>query len=878
MGRLWLPRVSVKNRDGAGGLPATGAIFVGRDRELEKISLLLLESVRLVTLTGQGGIGKTRLAAEAVRRLSKAKITPVYWVRLARLARDCDRAAVEEEIARSVVEADFSGRSAWELIIDTFTRAAAAGRRRRIVLVLDNCEHVLAGAAVVVAELLDAVPELTIVTTSREPIGSGDEYLITVPSLALEHAVTLFLHQADLTGHSIAGSEQSTTAAMICRRVDNHPLYIQLAAARLRHQPLAMILRGLTGRADDARLRWSPGLRYGADPRRRGVRDVIAWSYELCTEKERLLFDRMSVFAAGWDLNPADNRGNASLDVGVELEAIEAVCSDDPARDSGEPARPGGDVKLAAEEVEELLVSLVDHSLVTADITSTTVRYSLVESLRVYAQQRLGARSTSEVDEPARAADRHLSYYRDKIAYAAGNWFRADGEQKLVTWARSAWPNTLTAIENSLTTDQAGIGLEICLGLISLRMPFVRGSLRGMRQWTQRCLDATRTSTSKPTDMQIDAMAAIAWLALTQGDHDNAELLLEECVAVCLPDTQQGRADWRNMCERDIGLPAAVEVTWGMELLFVRRDARAVTVFTRAKDKLDDLGHRGTAALSELYAAMSAGLLGTREQAYEITQRFLESAAASTTRMKAWAEHAREIALAKHGDPIEALAIGRSSLRYQKLAGGDQWATMWGVECRTWSLARLITESLTAGDKVDRVRLVATATEIAHLAGGVRTLRMDLGVEIDKMGPFADESANAIAVARQVLGPDTFAAAEARGSRLRPEREEVQRLALGTLTIEEPPKEDTRGAGSMSRWSQLTLAEQQVAVLAAAGRTNPAIAARRGTSVRTVDAQVAAILRKLALSTREDIIEMVPRSVIEEVRVEAIRRPPRGKG
>ncbi|WP_228829447.1 ATP-binding protein [Nocardia beijingensis] len=864
------------SRDRGGGLPAVGANFIGRDRELEKISLLLLEPARLVTLTGQGGIGKTSLAAEAVRRSSKAKDTPVYWVRLARVARDSDAAAIEEEIARSVVEADFSERSAWELLIDTFMRAAAAGRRRRIVLVLDNCEHVLVGAAAVVSKLLDAVPDLTIVATSREPIGWVDEHLITVGSLALRHAVTLFRQQADFTGHPIAG-EQANTAAEICRRVGNHPLYIKLAAARLRHQPLAVILRGLTGRADDARLRWSNTTRFGADSRHSGVSDVIAWSYELCTEKERLLFDRMSVFAAGFDPNPDDHGGNGSLDVGVELEAIEAVCSDDPALGPGDSDRPGAtDVRLTVEEIGDLLESLADHSLVTVHITSTTVRYSLVESLRVYAQQRLHEGAGRQTDEVERLADRHLRYFRDKIAYVAANWFRSDGEQELVIWARSAWADTLTAIENSLTTGQAGVGLEICLGLISMRMPFIRGSLRAMRQWTQRCLDATRASTSAVTGLQIDAMAAIAWLALTQGDHDNAERVLEECVAACLSDVRD-RAHWRDSCERDIGLPAAVEFTWGMELLFVRRDARAVTVFTRAGAKLNDLGRHGTASLSELYAAMSAGLLGTGEQAREITQHFLEVAASSTTRVRAWAEHAREIALARHGDPVEALAIGRSSLLNQKRAGGDQWAVMWGVECRTWSLARLITDLQTAGNGIDRDKLVATATEIAHLAGGVEAVRTKLGVDIARMGPFADESAKAIAVARQVLGTDTFAAAQARGSRLRPERDEVLRLALGRSTLEAVPKKDTRSAGPTSPWWQLTTAEQQVATLAAAGWTNAAIAARRGSSVRTVEAQVAAILQKLTLATREDIIDTVPRSVIDEVRIEASRRPQRGR-
>ncbi|MFG3615484.1 LuxR C-terminal-related transcriptional regulator [Nocardia sp. NPDC047654] len=869
--------MTIRRRDRVGGLPATAANFVGRAGELEKISLLLLEQARLVTLTGPGGIGKTRLAVEAVRGFSRAKSAPVYWVRLARLARDSDTAAVEEEIARSVVETDFSGRSAWELLIDTFTRVSTAGRQRRILLVLDNCEHVLVSAAVVISRLLDALPELTVVTTSREPIGWVDEHLIAVQPLAPRHAVALFRQQAELTGHPITGREQMTTAAEICRRVDNHPLYIQLAAARLRHQPLVVLLRGLTGRADDARLRWSHGPRFGADARHRGVSDVITWSYELCTEEERVLFDRMSVFAAGYDTDADEDGSGASVEVGVDLEAIEVVCGDGDPSGPGEPASPGSDARSAVEEIEELLESLVDHSLVTAHITPTTVRYSLVETLRVYAQQRLRERSSAEIDEPARLAQRHLRYYRDKIAYAAAHWFHSDGQHGHVSWARSAWADTLTAIENSLADGRADIGLEICLGLISLRMPFIRGSLREMRQWTQRCLDAARAPTTKPTERQIEAMAAIAWLALTQGDHEYAARVLDDCVAACLADETE-RQNWRQMPERDIGLPAAVEFTWAMELLFVRRDARAITVFTRARAAFDAAGNAGSAALSELYAAMAAGLLGTGQQALELTERFLESARASAApRAESWAEHARAIALTKHGDPGEAMRLERSSLAY-KFASGDLWGAMWVVECRTWSLARVIADALTTLEVSDRDRLVAPAIEIAHLAGGVEALRTKLGVDIGKLGPYADESAKAVEVARRILGPDRFIEAKARGARLRPEDGDVQRLALGTLVIEAAPREKIREAEPTGDWLQLTATEQQVATLAAAGWTNPAIAARRGSSVRTVDAQVASILQKLVLTTREDIIEKVPRSVISIVGIEAARRPRRGKG
>ncbi|MGW4095092.1 ATP-binding protein [Nocardia sp. NPDC004750] len=867
------------DQNAEGILPAPAASFVGRQHELEKISLLLLQPAQLVTLTGPGGIGKTRLAAEAVRRYSRATCAQVYWVRLARLSRDSDVAALEEEIVRAAVDTDFSGRSSWELLVATFGGATAIGRQRRIVLVLDNCEHVLLSAAVVIDKLLTVVPQLTIVATSREPIGWADEYLINVRSLDMQQAVDLFRQQANLSGRPVMGGEQTALAATVCRRVDCNPLYIQLAAARLRHQPLSLILRGLTGRDDDTRLRWSHGPRFGADPRHRGVSDAITWSYELCTEKERLLFERMSVFAAGCDAI-ADGASGASgvIEVGVDLDAIEAICSDSYEVGNGEIANSGSDDNaLGIEEIEDLLKSLVDHSLVTARITSTTVRYFLVESLRVYAQQRLRHRSTARVDEPTRMVDRHLCYYRDKITYAAANWFQSEGEGNLVNWARSAWVDIVTAIENSLETGKAEYGLQICLGLIALRMPLIRGTLQGMRQWTERCLHASRVPNTGLTDLHIEAMAAIAWLAMTQGQHDQAEVLLEDCVAACLSGNS-GKMAWRDLVEVDIGLPAAVEFAWGLELLFVHADAGCVFVFTRACKKFGDLGNPGAAAMSELHAAMAAALLGTEQQALDRTQRFLDSAFGSKTLQgKSWAEQARAIALTRHGDPKEAMILGRSSLRF-KLARGDQWGGMWVVVCRIWSLARLITDSLITGGKPDDDGLIALATEIAHLAGGVTTLRDKLGVDIDKLGPYGRETACAVAVARQLLGPINYAVAEIRGSRLSADDYGVQRLALGLLSFDERQPESIGEADPTAGWLRLTAAERQVGILAAAGWTNPAIAARRGSSVRTVDAQVASIRQKLVLTSREKIIEVIPRDVIDEVRLEATRRPRRGSG
>ncbi|WP_327119146.1 AAA family ATPase [Nocardia sp. NBC_01730] len=861
-----------------GNLPASAHNFVGRDRELERISTLLVGSARLITLTGAGGIGKTRLAAEAVGRFAKAGAGAgagemrVYWVRLARLAAGSDTVALEEEIAHAVIEADFSGRSAADALVDRLTRTDSTGGVPRTVLVLDNCEHVLAGVALVTADLLDAVPELTVVATSREPLGWADEYLITVPPLPRQHALMLFRHRAELTGHTITGTDQTTMAAAICRHVNNHPLYIELASARLRHQPLAMILQGLTGHADDTRLRWSRGPSVGTEPRHRAVTDVIAWSYNLCSDKERLLFDRLSVFAAGYATNPDDIDADVALDVGADLEAIEAICSDDENTDSDNSATDddGGSpgVVLARHEIGELLERLVDQSLVSVHMTPTTVRYSLLESLRVFAQQRLRHRPTAEIDEPSRLGDRHRRYYHDKIAYAAVHWSGPEG-QNLLEWARAAWANILIAIETSIASPcQAEAGLEICLGLTALQAVGVGGAIGEHRRWTQRCLDATRTSTPQPTDLQIGAMATIALLAALQGCDEDAERMLEDCVAACIPDPDT-RRNWRHTAESDIGLPAPAEFAWGAELLYVHLDARAVTALTRARDKFDALGNYVAASRTESSAAVAAGLLGTSHQALEISRRCYDRASVSGAPWdKSWAELGLAIALTKHGDPAEALAVGRSSLAYQ-LAAGDAYVGWMVVEMRAWSLARLITDAVAAGNP-DHTRLVAVATEIAHLTGGVKTLRARLGINLAQMRPYAEESDKAVAVARRLLGSDAYAAAETRGSRLRPEHNEVQRLALGTLSVDTPPVKATT-----SHWHGLTPAEQQVAILATAGWTNPEIAARRGKSARTIDAQMAAIRRKLAISSREEIIEHIPKDTIDQVRTETIRRPHR---
>jgi predicted ATPase len=450
------------------GLGPVGGGFVGRGRELDRVGALVMGPVRLVTLIGSGGIGKTRLAEETARRLHRARHTPVWCVRLARLPRGADAAAIREAVTAAVLTGGFVGVSAWDGAVQRLSPLDGAGRPVDTLLVVDNCEHVLPGAGAVIADVFDAVPGLTVLATSREPVGYVDEQLVTVPPLSATQSLELFVQRAELAGHSVAGSEQVKLAQQICGHMHGHPLCIRLAAARMFHEPLRMILKQLSGESGDARMRWRHGPRVGSEGRHRAIGDVIAWSYELCTDKQRLLFDRLSVFAPGYDVNPED-AGTGVADVGAELAAIEAVCADDvpiPGCDAPGTERSGQRpaVRLARNEIRGLLERLVEQSLVSVHMTADTVRFFLLESLRLFAADRLSERSAEQADEPTRLARRHCYYYRDKMLQAQAERF-GPAEEELLSWATGEWSNIGRAIDTSMAAGEPVVGLQICVGL-----------------------------------------------------------------------------------------------------------------------------------------------------------------------------------------------------------------------------------------------------------------------------------------------------------------------------------------------------------------------------------------------------------------------------
>ena len=347
---------SPSNDSAVSPLPTLLTSFVGREQELTDVRELLARS-RLLTLTGVGGIGKTRLALEAARTADE-----VAFVELAAIAGE---GAVPHTVAAALGVREQPQRP----ILDTL---AAALRPKRLLLVLDNCEHLVATCAELVDVLLRACPTLRVLATSREPLGIGGEVLWQVPSLSLptpqaqttvahlaeSEAVQLFIERAQSVRSSFSLTEHNARAvADICAKLDGIPLAIELAAARI----LTLTAEQIAERLDDrfrllgrAHGRTAPG-------RHQTLRAAIDWSYELLSPDEQDALAQLSVFAGGWT-----------------LEAAEKVC-----------VRQEEVTQTETTEVLDVLSGLVDKSLVLAEARLDGVRYSLLETIRQYASERL---------------------------------------------------------------------------------------------------------------------------------------------------------------------------------------------------------------------------------------------------------------------------------------------------------------------------------------------------------------------------------------------------------------------------------------------------------------------------------------------------------
>ncbi len=316
--------------------------LVGRTRELADLEELVAAR-RLVTLTGVGGSGKTRLATELALRLEHAQPGSVAWVELGRCM---DAGLVAQQVGAALSLRAMQGG-------DLVPALVAALRDRQLLLVLDDCEHLVDAVAEVAGALLQRCPSLRIVATSREPLGVGGERIWPVPPVTAEEGARLFAERAGAVDPTFAlGTGNAASIAEICRRLDGIPLAIELAAARAR----VLTVEQIAARLEDRFALLTGGART-AVARHRTLRAAIDWSFSLLQEREQALLARLAVFPACFS-----------------LESVEAIC--------------GGDLDVDL----DLLTGLVDKSLVATTVRGGSVRYALLQTIRQYASERLAER------------------------------------------------------------------------------------------------------------------------------------------------------------------------------------------------------------------------------------------------------------------------------------------------------------------------------------------------------------------------------------------------------------------------------------------------------------------------------------------------------
>jgi predicted ATPase/DNA-binding SARP family transcriptional activator/DNA-binding CsgD family transcriptional regulator len=463
-------------------LPALLTSFVGRQEDMLGIQRDL-SMTRLMTLTGAGGSGKTRLALEVARDLTGSYPDGVWLVELAPLS---DPTLVSRAVAAALGLREQSGTSLLQAL-----RVHLASRR--MLLVLDNCEHLVDAAARLAKDLLGACPELKILATSREPLNVSGETIWPVPPLSLPdpevltveglmgaEAVRLFVERACSRLPAFELTEENARAvASVCLELDGIPLAIELSTTRMGVLAVEQIAQ---------RLRASPGLLSGGDrtvaPRHQTLRATLDWSYELLGTDEQALFRRLSVFAGGWT-----------------LEASEAV---------------GAGYGIEEGEILDLLSQLVSKSMLVVE--GDGLRYGMLEPIRRYGMEKLGA--GVEADAVRR---RHACWYFE-LAREVEPWFGGARQEVWLEQLEREYGNLRAALSWSLERGEVDHGLWF--GGALAEFWYMSGNLGEGRRWLEAAL--AECGDAPPTPARIKALVRAGWIAWEQGDYTSSVAMSEE--------------------------------------------------------------------------------------------------------------------------------------------------------------------------------------------------------------------------------------------------------------------------------------------------------------------------------------------------------------
>lgn len=778
--------------------------FIGRRRELTEARELMSRS-RLLTLVGPGGVGKTRLAVELASRSRKVFGDGVWIVELAELE---DGALVGSQIAAALRLPDQSNRSSLQRIADFV-------QDRHLLLVLDNCEHLLDAVSVLAARLLDRAGKLRIVATSREPLGIFGEQVYSVLPLAapLDSAaeraaietfdsVRLLVDRARNVDPNFEINESNRLAvAQLCQRLDGIPLAIELAATRLRAVSIVQLLERL-----DRRFDLLTGGSRAAMPRQQTLRALVDWSYELCSLDERLLWARLSVFAGGFD-----------------VEAAEEVC---------------GFGQLTRHGVLDLIDHLVAKSLVIAEGVydtqtggSVRVRYRQLMTFREY-----GTELLESIGETTEIRRRQRDHYLARAAATVELWCGPHQAERLMA-ARRDHANFLSALEWSASTageERAGLHLAALL-----RYHWAAGgNLADGRRWLDRMLKLA----TDPGPERGGALWVAAWICLVQGDREPARQHIAECrvIAENLKDPAlAAQADhWEALYEVFEG-----HVEHAVELF-----AAAISVHRQVGDTAWVLYASFLLAWTQMYAGRIEEALATCREVIKVSNTYGER----------WAR--------SYGNAVMGLCqwhIGDlNAARQSQIAALETQRDFPDGLCIALTIEQMSWTAASNGH-------YESAAVLYHAAQAVWR---GIGTAISAFGPVVKDFEQMAAQVRRELGATEFDAILAGCPE--PSQDQAIELALsaahtGYASVDAmmPSTQGSvghrnAGVGFLGLYEEqadtaLTKREAQIAALIAEGRSNKDIAAELVVSPRTVGGHVERILAKLGFNSRTQIASWV---------------------
>ncbi len=480
----------------AHNLPIQLTSFVGREREIRELRSLT-DKARLITITGTGGAGKTRLSLQLGADLIDNFADGVWLVEFATIS---DAKLIPQAVATALGIREEAGIS----MTDTLLKV---NRDRKLLLILDNCEHVVEMAASLCGTLLEGCPGIQILATSREALRVGGESVYPMPSLPSPDPTVTYLNVSSLTQYAAIQlfieravavkpsfeitNTNAAAVASICHNLDGIPLAIELAAARIRSMSAEEVNKRL-----DHRFQLLTGGARTALPRQQTLRALIDWSYDLLNAKEQVLLRRLAAFSDGWT-----------------LEAAEQVCSG---------------ATLEEWETLDLLTSLTDKSLVFSEEQGGSTRYRMLLIVREYAHNLLTAS-----DENLLVRKKHFSHFLDTVEK-----HRSDKNQRIwLELFERENGNLRSALAWSLAEEGETAGGLKLAGLLP-RFWYTRGYLSEGRQWLSKLLE--KATDVKEPEVRAKALHAYAFLAISQIDYQAAKVALDECLAIRRASGDQG--------------------------------------------------------------------------------------------------------------------------------------------------------------------------------------------------------------------------------------------------------------------------------------------------------------------------------------------------